>query len=269
MRPNIVSGGLALAAFSFLPLALSAQDADTERWLDQCRRRDGDRARHCEAREYTLPAGGSLQVTAAPNGSVQVTAWDRSEIRVVARIQAQAPEAADAEALAGEVTIDTDGGVVRARGPRTSGHRSWWVSYDVRAPAGTDLELESVNGALSVKGISGDLRLETENGAIAVDGAAGSVHAETTNGGIDIVVNRLGSSGVRAETTNGGIELVVPSGVNADLEASTVNGGLDVGFPVQVQGRIGRRVRTTLGSGGPAIMLETTNGGIRISKGRE
>ena len=67
------------------------------------------------------------------------------------------------------------------------------------------------------------------------------------------------------ETTNGGVELVVPEGFNADLETGTVNGGIDIDFPITVQGRIGRRINTTLGAGGPLVRVMTTNGGVTIS----
>jgi hypothetical protein len=35
-----------------------------------------------------------------------------------------------------------------------------------------------------------------------------------------------------------------------------------------VQGRIGREFETTLGDGGPLVRVKTTNGGVRVSRGR-
>mgnify|MGYP000361465391 CR=1 FL=1 len=43
-----------------------------------------------------------------------------------------------------------------------------------------------------------------------------------------------------------------------------MNGGIDLDFPVRVQGRIGRRLSTTLGDGGPRVRVITTNGGVQI-----
>jgi hypothetical protein len=39
-----------------------------------------------------------------------------------------------------------------------------------------------------------------------------------------------------------------------------------VDFPITVQGMIGKRVTTQLGSGGPLVRVVTTNGGVRVSE---
>jgi hypothetical protein len=43
-----------------------------------------------------------------------------------------------------------------------------------------------------------------------------------------------------------------------------VNGGMNIDFPITVQGTIGRRITTKLGTGGPRVRATTTNGGVRI-----
>ena len=43
-----------------------------------------------------------------------------------------------------------------------------------------------------------------------------------------------------------------------------MNGRIDLDFPVTVQGRIGRSLRTVLGDGGPRIRATTTNGAVRV-----
>jgi hypothetical protein len=52
------------------------------------------------------------------------------------------------------------------------------------------------------------------------------------------------------------------------LETGTVNGGIDIDFPVTVQGRLGREFSTTLGDGGALVRATTTNGQVRVSRGR-
>lgn len=245
---------------------LSAQSS--EEWLSRCRDSGGKGSVHCEVREYTLAgSGGVLRVDASPNGGVRVRAWDRNEVKVEARVQTRGDSDRDARALAEEVTVDASGRSVSSNGPRTNGRRNWSVSYVVWAPTASDLALESTNGGISVEGITGDVTAETTNGGIDLSGALGRVEAETTNGGITLDLTRGSSSGsISAETTNGGISLIIPEGRSAELEAETTTGGISVDFPVQVQGRIGRRLRTTLGEGGPMIRLETTNGGIGIRR---
>jgi hypothetical protein len=58
----------------------------------------------------------------------------------------------------------------------------------------------------------------------------------------------------------------MPANYSAQLDASTQNGGLDVGFPIRVQGSIGRRISTQLGAGGAPIRLTTTNGGVSVRR---
>jgi DUF4097 and DUF4098 domain-containing protein YvlB len=261
-------GGALIAILSAFAQHAGAQQGADE-WLERCRDRDGDDdAVHCEVRESTLAAARELQVDAAPNGGITVTAWDRSDIRVVARIQTRAPTAAEAREIASGIRIETAGGRVSADGPDTRNRRGWSVSYVISAPRGIDLDLSSVNGGLSVDGIRGELDLRTTNGGIDLDDIGGTVRAHTTNGGIDarLVGSGWSGEGLDLETTNGGISLTVPANFNARLTASTVHGGLDTDFPMTVQGRIGRRVDATLGSGGPPVSLETTNGGIEIRR---
>ena len=64
----------------------------------------------------------------------------------------------------------------------------------------------------------------------------------------------------------GGVTLLVPANYSARLETGTVNGGIDIDFPVTVQGRVGRRLSTTLGEGGPTVRAVTTNGGVRVRR---
>jgi hypothetical protein len=259
--------GLPLVALT-APVAV-AQDPDADAWLRECRERRSRAERHCEIREYRLALGSApLRVDAGPNGSIRISAWDRPTVRVVAKVQAQAPSAEEAREIVNDVRVELGDRAVRSSGPRLSGRRSWAVSFDIVTPARTGAVLSTTNGAVSVEDLVGDLDLETTNGSIHVTAVTGTVRAETTNGEVVIELGRAPTlnGDVEAETTNGNIRLVLPGGVNADLDASTTNGGIEVDFPVTVQGRIGRRLSGTLGTGGPLIRLRTTNGGIAIRK---
>ena len=76
-------------------------------------------------------------------------------------------------------------------------------------------------------------------------------------------------AGLDVTTTNGGVRLRIPDDYSARLETGTVHGGIDIDFPVTVQGRIGREFSTTLGKGGRLVQVATTNGGVRVTRGRE
>jgi DUF4097 and DUF4098 domain-containing protein YvlB len=248
--------------------SLGAQQTP-EQWLERCRSSRGDGERHCELREYTLAApGGVLLVSASANGGVTVTAASRSDVKVVARVETHAKSISAAENLAREVQVALGSGEIRSSGPKVSGSQGWSISYEVWAPAGTSLRLRSVNGSLATEGMTGDVDAETTNGGIHLNGVRGAVAAKTTNGGVDIEVagGTLGGVGIGARTTNGGITLMIPENFGAKLTAKAVNGGITVGFPVQVAGKLGRNLETTLGGGGPPISLETVNGGVTIRR---
>jgi len=103
---------------------------------------------------------------------------------------------------------------------------------------------------------------DLENGRINIrDTVTFSEQAELTG-------DTWEGTGLDLETTNGAVRLRVPEDYSARLETGTVNGGIDIDFPVTVTGRIGREFSTTLGGGGPLVRAETTNGQVRISRGR-
>ncbi len=263
----------ALLAGSLLPMASSAAQESPGEWVERCRR-EGDRrgrAVHCEVRETTLAALPELAVDARPNGGITVEGWDRNEIRVRARVRTQARTEAEARELASEVRVHTDAGRIASEGPRNLDwdRRGWSVSYEVFVPRRTDLGLTSTNGGLRVTAVEGEMELSSTNGGISLQRVAGEVRGRTTNGGLDVRLagDRWNGRGLELETTNGSVTLTLPEGYSARLETRTVNGGTRVDFPVTVQGRNGRRVEADLGSGGPLIRIETTNGAVRVRRG--
>jgi len=224
-------------------------------------------ARVCEIREFRLQPQGRLSIDAGANGGIEVNGENRRDVQVRARVEAWASDEAEAERIASEVVIRSDDGV-RAEGPSQRGRTGWNVSYEVLAPREIDLALETSNGGIAVADISGDLDLEARNGGISVAGLGGNVRGRTTNGGVEATLTgkTWEGAGLDLQTTNGGVRVRVPDDYSARLETRTVNGSIDVGFPVTVQGRIGRELTATLGDGGPLIRAVTTNGGVRVSR---
>ena len=244
-------------------------DDRTQRWLQKCDRDwDSDRARFCEVRESSIRAVSNLVVDGRDNGGVAFFGWDRSDVKVVALIQTSAGNDDEAEAMARQVRIETGGGHVRAEGPSTRGRRSWSVSYHVYVPRQSNLEAVTKNGGVSAQLVEGTMDFRATNGGISLDQVGGDIRAETTNGGVNarLAGNTWKGRGLDLRTTNGGVNVSIPRGYNARLETGTVNGGMTVDFPITVRGRIGRRVETQLGSGGPLVRAITTNGGVKISQ---
>ena len=248
----------------------AAQSEDrAERWLQKCDRDwNSDRARFCEVREVTIRPPSDLIVDGRDNGGVSFYGWDRRDVRIVALIQTSADNDADAAGMARQVRIETGGGRVRADGPSTWGRKSWSVSYHVYVPRQSNLQAVTKNGGVSAQLVEGTMDFRATNGGISLDQVGGDVRAETTNGGVHarLAGNTWRGRGLDLRTTNGGVSVSIPRGYNARLETGTVNGGMTVDFPITVRGRIGRRIETQLGSGGPLVRAITTNGGVKISE---
>ena len=268
MRSNLFASSLLVALL--LPHAASAQNDDrVQHWLDNCQRGwKSDRAQVCEVRNVTIQPQAKLSVDGRENGGVAFYGWNRNEVKVVALVQTQAYDERDAAAVAREIRVLTDGGRVHAEGPAWRSGTSWSVSYRIYVPVRSNLEAITQNGGVAAEGVQGDMDFQASNGGINLVDVGGDVRAETTNGGVSasLAGNTWQGRGLDLRTTNGGVSLDIPRGYNARLETGTTNGGMRVDFPITVQGMIGKRITTQLGSGGPLVRVVTTNGGVRVSE---
>ena len=275
MRRSTILCTLALLAGALAPASAHAQrrayDRTPEQWLDDCRHDDAwgdDREVYCELRDTTLAASKSMAIDGRQNGGVVVHGWDRADMRVVAMVRTQGETEADARDLARELRVSYGAGRIGVEGPSQGRRQHWSVSLEVWLPRQSDLDLEAFNGGIGVEGVSGRLDMATTNGGISLRRVSGDVRGSTTNGGVSVELDgdRWSGAGLDLRTTNGGVTVTLPERYNARLETGTVNGGMQIDFPVTVQGRIGRRFETTLGSGGAPIRVTTTNGGVRIRR---
>jgi DUF4097 and DUF4098 domain-containing protein YvlB len=230
---------------------------------------DRGRPQNCVIKEQTIPAtGGTITVDGKKNGGVSVKGWDRGEIFVRAKIQTWGDTEAEAQALTGQIQIETGGGRIQAEGPSTSGERGWSVSFEVFVPHNSNLTLKTHNGGVSIADVRGQIGFEALNGGVSLKRLAGSVNGHTVNGGLSIELtgNRWDGDGLNVKTTNGGVSMTIPENYSARLETSTVNGGMKIDYPITVQGKIEREISTDIGSGGTTIRATTTNGGVTIRR---
>jgi hypothetical protein len=269
MPSRNITTATVLVLFALAP-ALWAQRSDDD-WLDNCRENHGNPyEKHCEVKVFQLGSRSSLDINPGQNGGVEVQSWDRDDIEVHARIETHGETVADARANAGEIEIETEGGIIRASGPSMGRRNGWGVSFLVLVPRRMDLDATTRNGPLSVRNVSGRMNLEVINGPLALHGIGGDVTARAQNGPLSVGLTgtRWEGAGLDAETRNGPLTIRIPEGYSAELETGTVNGPLDVSFPLTVtlQGRVPRRIRTTMGSGGAPVRAVTTNGPASIQR---
>jgi DUF4097 and DUF4098 domain-containing protein YvlB len=152
------------------------------------------------------------------------------------------------------------------------------------------VDARTSNGGVNVADVEGGIQVRTSNGGVTLERLKGPVQITTSNGSIrGTVGDTLTSDAIRLSTSNGTIEMRVENTRNNDLYASTSNGSIIIRMPagagarvdattsrhesiqtdfdVQVRGTLSKgRLEGTIGSGGPLLQLNTSNGSIRLLK---
>ena len=244
----------------------------------------------------------------AINGKIAIKTWDRAQVFIHAVKKAKEGSKEEAEEQLKATTVEIEethsGLVIRTRRPdKWKWFKSWRVSidYEITVPKRVRLDLETVNGSISIPPTTGDAKSKTVNGSIKISGTRGAVNAETVNGSItmngirgaidaqtvngqiDLTKIRGGVNAetvnssikieivaqtqddIRAEAVNGRLQLSLPSDFRGHIQAESTRGHIDTEFPITVKGRIGKSISGNLNGGnGARIRLETINGGIDI-----
>lgn len=251
-----------VAAFSLTAacdIAFGAREEATETWN----------------KSYPISAGGTVDLSSV-NGRIQVVAGQKPTVEIKAVKTAKAATKEGAADLLKQLKLTEDVTAdkvkVRIERPRSNGPNlhGWGtsveVAYYVEVPANTKVVLATVNGPIEVSDVKG-AKLETVNGSINAKGLSGDVSASTVNGKVDLSLATV-TNDVNVGTTNGGVTVRLPGDAKAVLSGRTVNGGIDVdGLQVEEVERTKRRVEAKLNGGGVRIEAETTNGGITFTRG--
>jgi hypothetical protein len=216
---------------------------------------------------YSL-ASGDLEIVNV-NGSIEVVGAEGGDVQVVAERTAQGATDDDAKKILAEVQTVEEVGPTRIRleiKAPAGGGRRLTVKYHVKVPAAVNVRLVNQNGSLDASAIKGTLKAETGNGSVKGRDLGGTVEVSTTNGSVRLDVTGVASGGIRAGTVNGSVEVSIPSAARADVQASCINGRISLdGLKLDGPESTRRRVEGRLNGGGPKVVLETTNGAIRLT----
>ncbi|MFC3994695.1 DUF4097 family beta strand repeat-containing protein [Nocardiopsis sediminis] len=131
----------------------------------------------------------------ATHGDITVAATDGDELTVDRTLDGTplADPDDEIEQEAGELEVDAE-----CHGPPFGGDCR--VDYEIGLPAGTELDIETITGAVEISGTEGDVSVETAAGPVNVEGITGNVDVSTVAGAIDLA----GVEGsVDAETATG------------------------------------------------------------------
>jgi hypothetical protein len=141
------------------------------------------------------------------------------------------------------------------------------VEFRVSVPRGVKVDVETVNGDVSVDGATSEVRAESVNGEVDVATSGGRVNAESVNGNVRTRLGRLDTEGdMHFETVNGNVIVEFTGDFGGDVDLETVNGSLNTNFAMTVSGRLDpKHIRAHIGRpGGPRIKLETVNGNVEL-----
>lgn len=226
-------------------------------------------------RTYTLPRGGRLEIVAA-GGPVYVTAGGPAvQVKIVRQGQAASDEAAQQvlkeETIAEDVTPDRVRVETRRPGANTGafGRRRVSTEWHVSIPAGLHVSIKGENADVQLTGVDGTFTLENTNGGVRATGLSGSVSATTINGVVALDFAAV-TGDVRATTVNGPVRVSIPESANVTLEAGTVNGGVTVDDALTFTPTVRERLKVAgrVNDGGPTMVLQTTNGPVRLGPTR-
>ncbi|HEV7842677.1 MAG TPA: DUF4097 family beta strand repeat-containing protein, partial [Pyrinomonadaceae bacterium] len=242
----------------------------------------GNRLIERDAKSFNV--SGTPRVTVETfDGAINVRAWDKQEVSYSATKRAD-----DQESMQGiRITAEQRGDevIIRAEFDKATatrlGNVRAEVPIDLSVPRSANLRVSSMDGRLSIEGVSGEVNAKTGDGTVEVRDSKGNLSVETGDGRIRIsnfdgTAQASTSDGgitldgrfsrLAASTGDGTISLSLPSDANATIEtnAETVNSD---GFAASEDNDETKRVRRwRIGSGGNLLTLKTGDGRILLRR---
>lgn len=234
---------------------------------------NGDKVSANDLREITLQTR-DVRVK-SENGRVTVKGENRADVLVRACIRAWADSEAEADSLVKGVQIDTSSEI---RATNTA-DKNMSVSYEIRVPNNTNLDLAIDNGRISINSVQGQINFKTANGRVSLYDVSGDVKGRTNNGRVSVKLSGSAyqGNGLDVETGNGRVSLYMPSTYAANVEVGTGNGRFSSDFrELQVVGKTRKEMRygsnkanASLNGGGAKIRVVTGNGRVSVRSNKE
>jgi hypothetical protein len=239
---------------------------------------------------HTFAQAATVRVFATTfNGRVDATPSDDGLVHASVLKRARALSFSDAEDDLHliDVSFSADAGTVTvtAQAQADVSPDELGVDITVAVPDGLALNFQTSNGSITSDANSSDVSVTTSNGDIDLEAGEGTLNAQTSNGAITI--HPSGPAAVEAHTSNGAIDfagtiadgstafvtsngaitLALPASSSFSLSASTSNGSIACDFPINSAAQGSQDVLDgQVGSGGPEITAQTTNGSIQIDR---
>jgi hypothetical protein len=251
---------------------------------------DRDAVVRSEERTLSKSEAPVLQIHPHSNGGVQVVGWEKETYSVTA-CKAAAGSGDAAEKILSQITMSIENGRISTSGPRDE--EDWTVYLLIRTPKSASIDMETMNGPISLydvdakltarahngpislKNFSGDAEITAVNGPISLEGSSGSVRIHTENGPISVALEgkTWSGTGLSADAKNGPLTLMVPNGYQSSFMVESTNYA-----PVSCKASICDNARKTwddnhrrieYGNAPAMIRLSTVNGPVSVRESRE
>lgn len=250
---------------------------------------DRDAMVRSETRTLSKAEAPVLKVHPHANGGTQVAGWDNPNYSVTACKAVAA--GAEAERMLSQITMSIENGTVSTRGP-SGENEDWTVYLLIRTPKAAAIDLDTMNGPISLYDVdgkltahatngpislhnfSGDADISAQNGPISMEGSRGNIRIKTQNGpiSVDLKETSWNGEGLSADAQNGPVTLRVPSGFQTSFVVESTHYA-----PMSCHASICENARKTwddehrrieYGSS-PAVMhLSTVNGPVSVEEAR-
>jgi hypothetical protein len=159
------------------------------------------------------------------------------------------------------------------------------LSFTIRVPYAMNVLVSTVNhGDIIVQDVAGALNVDNVNGPITIKNAKGTTRAHTINGDLTVNYRELPPMASDYYTLNGTLSVTYPANLSAICQFKSMNGSFYTDFPdveilparvtkneepgggggVRYKLNISKQVK--IGDGGKLFKFETMNGDIYIKK---
>lgn len=225
--------------------------------------------------EQTYELGGVERVRLQNvNGAVTITTWDRPHLRVEAVKKAKGRRAEQALEDT-QIRVSKQGPVIAVEtilpkqekvfGFNWGERKGAEVTYELRLPAATPVEIETVNGRIVAEGRAASLTLNSVNGSVRVEAHDAPLSVSTVNGSVEVAF--LGVlKPAELETVNGSVTVACSKESSIRYQLETVNGRIRSDFAgLTVEGKWGpKEARGSFNGGRDRLAVETVNGEVRL-----
>lgn len=212
--------------------------------------------------EKVFPAGENatfILENTSVYGNVELKAWDQPLIKVVAEI------------LSPDILVEA---IPADRSVHVRLRRKGLVSMDavhfhVWLPPHCEVELSSLSGKITVRGLRARLKASTTDGDIElIDISGESIDAISSTRGSITLIGSLDREGkYNLYSGSGQIRVIFPATASFTLDAATREGRIDVqGFHLTEERRSPHHLEGTYGEGVAVLMIRTYKGTIHLQK---